>query len=366
MRILGIGNARSVIVLRWARLLAGRGHEVHLVSDRFPARPEERDGLPLHDIKELELLTRVRGVRRLRFGPALEKLARDLDVDVVHAHYLLPYGYWAALADAHPLVMSPWGTDILVDAQRGGRGRRRAAAAIRAADFLVVNSAVNERASIALGAEPTRIRKIVWYANLDRFGPERADPGFRARFGWPEDALVVLSLRYFRPDMNIDVVVRAFARVVREEPRARLVLAARSGPLREEIERLVAALGVESAVAFYEAGEAELPPLVASADVLVQMADSDSTPASLLEGMASGLPVVCGAASSLDEWVADGDGARFVRPRDEDDLVAALLEVLRDPELRRRYGERNARAVRELFVDPGPALEDVYAGLGAG
>jgi hypothetical protein len=46
--------------------------------------------------------------------------------------------------------------------------------------------------------------------------------------------------------------------------------------------------------------------------------------------------------------------------------VAALLEVLGDAQLRRRYGERNARAVRELFVDPGPALEDVYAGLAAG
>jgi glycosyltransferase involved in cell wall biosynthesis len=363
VRLLGIGNARSVIVLRWARLLADRGHDVHVVSDRFPERPEERDDLPVHDITALGLLTRVRGLRRLRFGGALEKLARDLDVDVVHAHYLLPYGYWAALADAHPLVTSPWGTDILVDAQRPGRGRRRAEAAIRAADFLVVNSAVNERASIALGADPARIRKIVWYADLDRFGREHADHGFRARFGWPEDALVILSLRYFRPDMNIDVIVRAFSRVVREEPRARLVLAARSGPLRAEIERLVTALGLESVVAFYEAGEGELPPLVASADVLVQMADSDSTPASLLEGMASALPIVCGTAPSLDEWVADGDGARFVPPRDEDALVAALLQVLRDPDLRRRYGERNAQAVRELFVEPGPALEDVYAEL---
>ena len=363
MRLLGIGNARSVIVLRWARLLAGRGHEVHVVSDRFPERPEDRDGLPFHDVSQLEALTRVRGVRRLRFGPAIERLARSLDVDVVHAHYLLPYGYWAALADAHPLVTSPWGTDILVDAQEPGRGRRRAQRAIAAADFLVVNSGVNERASIALGADPARIRKIVWYADLDRFGPERADPGFRSRFGWPDDALVVLSLRYFRPDANIDVIVRAFARVAREEPRARLVLAARSGPLRAEIERLVGALELEAVVAFYEAGEAELPPLVASADVVVQMTDSDSTPASLLEAMASARPVVCGAAPSLDEWVAEGDGARFVRPRDEEDLVTALLEVLRDPDLRRRYGERNAREVRKRYVDPGPALEDVYAEL---
>jgi glycosyltransferase involved in cell wall biosynthesis len=90
------------------------------------------------------------------------------------------------------------------------------------------------------------------------------------------------------------------------------------------------------------------------------MTDSDSTPASLLEAMASGLPAVCGSAPSLDEWVGSGEGAEIVPPRDVDALAAALGRVLGDPDLRRAYGERNRRFVHERLADPGAALEALY------
>ncbi len=358
-----MGNGRSINFLRWGRRLTERGHEVHLASDRFSDVPAELEGLEPHPIRELEPLLRVRGLRRLRFGPALGRLARDLDVDLVHAHYMLPYGYWAAKAGVHPFVLSPWGTDVLVHAQTRKRGRRWATAAIAEADYLVVNSNANEQASIALGADPNRIRRIVWYAELDRFVPEAADPGLRARFGWPDDALLVLSLRNYRPDTNLDVAVRAFAEVVKAEPRARLVLAARTGPLRAELEKLVAELGLGDVAVLHRAEWDELPALVASSDVLVSLPASDSTPASLLEAMASGLPAVCGLAPSIDEWVGQGDGAELVPARDEGAVAAALLGLLRDPDRRRAYGERNARAVRERIGDPGLALEELYREL---
>jgi glycosyltransferase involved in cell wall biosynthesis len=157
--------------------------------------------------------------------------------------------------------------------------------------------------------------------------------------------------------------VRAFARVAVEEPRARLLLAARSGPLRSQIEALVSELGLDALVSFLRVTPAELPALVASADVAVSLAASDSSPPSLLEAMASGLPLVCGVAASIDEWVASGDGAELVQPRDVDGVAAALLVLLADPELRRRYGERNARVVRDRVEAPGPALERLYREL---
>src|SRR5204863_6846512 len=112
LRILGVGDGRSIIFLRWAWRLAELGHDVHIVSDRISDRPGELDSITAHQIRDLELATRIKGVRRLRFGPAIRRLAGRLDADLVHAHYLLPYGYWAAAADVHPLVMSPWNTDI--------------------------------------------------------------------------------------------------------------------------------------------------------------------------------------------------------------------------------------------------------------
>ena len=137
--------------------------------------------------------------------------------------------------------MSPWSRDIFVDAAEPGRGRERAIAAISEADFLGEPEA-NRRASIELGADPERMREIIWYFELDRFSPDRADRDLRSRLGWPEDSLVVLSPRNYRPYTNLDVVVRAFARAVAEEPRACCSRpgAADSGLL----ERLVDELGV--------------------------------------------------------------------------------------------------------------------------
>jgi glycosyltransferase involved in cell wall biosynthesis len=79
--------------------------------------------------------------------------------------------------------------------------------------------------------------------------------------------------------------------------------------------------------------------------------------------MASGLPVVAAAAPSIDEWVGQGDGAEVVAPRDEEATAAALLRLLRDPELSERYGARNERFARERVPDPGQALEDLYREL---
>lgn len=361
LTVLGVGDGRSLNVLRWGRRLADLGHDVHLATTRMPD-VREAGGITAHDLRERDRLARVPILRRARFGRAIASLAREIGADVVHAHYLLPWGFWAAQADVHPLVMSPWSREIFVDAEHG-RGRRRAMAALTAADYLVTNSKANERVSATLGADPARMRQIVWYAELERFSPEGADPGLRARLGWPEDALVVLSLRNFRPYTNLDLVVRAFGRIVREESRLRLLMASRGGTTRDEIERLIDELGLRPLIAIERVEHADLPGVVAAADLVVTIADTDSTPASLLEAMASRLPVVAGRAPSIDEWVEQGDGAEVVACRDEDAVADAIRKLVFDPDLRRRYGERNERVVRERLAEPGPALEALYREL---
>lgn len=363
LRLLGVADGRSINVHRWARRLVARGHEVTLVSDRLPPGGKTAEGVAVHDVRALGGLTGVPGLRRGAIGPAIGKLADRLEIDLVHAHYLLPYGYWAALAGRTPLVMSPWSRDVFVDANEKRQGRRRAIRAIAASDYLVVNSEANRLASIDLGADPARITQIIWYSENDRFSPENADRGLRARLGWPDDALVVLSLRNYRPYTNLDVVLRAFARVAKDEPRARLLLAARGGPTRPELESLVDELGVRALVAFERVEWEDLPGVAAAADVAITIAGSDSTPASLLEVMASSVPVVAGRTWSIDEWIGPGEGGALVECRDEDAVTAALAELLADPELRRRYGERNERVVRERLGDPGEELESLYREL---
>jgi L-malate glycosyltransferase len=363
LRLLGVGNAQSIIFLRWAWRLAERGHEVHVVSDRITERREELEGLTVHDVRDLTWVTRVKGLRRFGFGAAVRGLAERLDIDLVHAHYLLPYGWWGAWADVHPLVMSPWNTDIYTYGRERRRGRKRVRMAIAAGDEFVVSSLANAEETIRLGAPREKVSRIVWYVDLRPFGPEHRDPGLRGRLGWPDDSLVVLSLRNYRPNTNLDVLVRAFSRVVREVPEARLILAARGGWVKEEIDALLDELALCDRVAQVFAKPDELPMYAASADVGVSIASTDATPASMVESMASRLPMVMGDAVTIDEWITPGEGGEVVDCRDDDAVAEGLLKLLRDPELRRTYGERNERVVRERLGDPGEQLEALYRRL---
>ena len=363
LRLLGIGDGRSIIFLRWAWRLAERGHEVHVASDRLSDRPGELDGIVAHDVRELGLSTRIKGVRRLVWGPAVARLAHRLDVDVVHAHYLLPYGHWAAWADVHPLVISPWNTDIFTYGRDRARGRKLVRKAIAAGDAYVVSSVANAEETVRLGAPPGSVHRIVWYVDPRPFSPAKRVPELAQRFGWPAGSPVVLSLRNFRPNTNLDVLLRAFDRVRRELPEARLVLAARGGWTRDETEALIDELGLGEAVALHFAAPDELPELCASADVGVSIASTDATPASMVESMLSGLPMVMGDAVTIDEWITQGEGGEVVPCRDENAVADALLRLLRDAGLRRAYGERNEWYARERLGDPGEQLEALYTGM---
>jgi glycosyltransferase involved in cell wall biosynthesis len=361
LRILGIGDAKSRHFARWARRLAERGHEVHVASGRVNPRGE-LEGIQVHQLQELDPLLRVPVLRRFRMVPALTRLAGRVQPDVVHSHYLLPYGYWTARAGLGPLVVSPWGKDAIVDAWQSPEAEERARVGIapdRALAY-VVNSQALEDASVRLGADRSKFHRILWHARIDNYSPEHADRARWRALGWPDDAIVCLSLRNFRPYSNLDIVLRAFAKARQDVPELRLFSSAGGGWTRTEFDRLASELGLEPYMAVQDVPATELPSVNASADFAVTLADVDSSPASLLETMASGVPLVVGRAPSMEEWIQQGEGGEIVERRDVDAVAAAIVRLARDPELRRRYGERNLREVHARFGDPTAQLEDVY------
>src|SRR3954469_26060693 len=376
LRILGIGDAKSRHFARWARRLAERGHEVHVASGRGNP-PGEVDGPQVHQFQELDPLLRVPLLRRFRMVPALTKLAGRVQPDIVHSHYLLPYGYWTARAALGPLVVSPRGKDAIVDAWQSPEAEQRARVAIapELALAYVVNSQALEDAAVELGADRAKFHRIFWHARIDGYSPEHAERGRWRALGWPDDAVVCLSLRNFRPYSNLDVVLRSFAKARREVPQLRLFSSAGGGWTRTEFDRLAAELELGPYMAVRDVPAAELPSVTASADFAVTLADVDSSPASLLETMASGVPPLLGPAPSpapgvplgvglapsLDEWIQQGEGGELVDDRhDVDAVAAAMVRLARDPELRRSYGERNLREVHARFGDPTAQLEQVY------
>jgi glycosyltransferase involved in cell wall biosynthesis len=362
LRILGVGDAKSRHFVRWAQRLAEQGHEVHIVSGRYNPRQGEHDGLVVHQLQEVDPLYRVPLLRRYRMIPALQRIAKEAKPDIVHSHYLLPYGYWTARAGLGPLVVSPWGKDALVDAWSSPKAEQRARVGIapdRALAY-VVNSQALEDASVRLGAPREKFHRIFWHARIHNYSPEKRDRSRWTELGWPDDAVVCLSLRNFRPYSNLDVVLKAFAKAHAEEPKLRLFSTAGGGWTRDEFDALAKELGIEPFMAVRDIPAPELPTINASADFAVSLADVDSSPASLLETMASGIPVIAGEAPSMGEWIQPGQGGDLLDRHDVDAVAAAMVKLARDPELRGRYGQRNFDEVHARFGDPTEQLQRVY------
>jgi glycosyltransferase involved in cell wall biosynthesis len=176
----------------------------------------------------------------------------------------------------------------------------------------------------------------------------------------------LICTRGFHPYYCVDVVVRAFARVQKVFPQARLDLVG-AGPLEKEIRALVRELkltGVEfkGVVAHDEIGR-----LYDQADIFVNASKLDNMPVSILEAFASGLPVVSTEPEGMRYLVENGRTGLLSVPGDARALAENVLRVLRDPELAEGLVS-NARRETERYSWGGVREQwmEVYRGMTSG
>jgi glycosyltransferase involved in cell wall biosynthesis len=147
--------------------------------------------------------------------------------------------------------------------------------------------------------------------------------------GWNADGYLLSVCRLSEPRKGLDRIVRAYQSLVRSYDAApRLVLAGR-GMLSEPVARLVRDAGLARLVDVKsDVRPDDLPDLYRGASVYVQASHEEGLGISVLEAMASGLPVVATATSGARETVVDGSTGWLV-PQDHE-VVATMCARLRD------------------------------------
>ncbi len=167
---------------------------------------------------------------------------------------------------------------------------------------------------------------------------------------------------------GLRTALRAFARFRANQPKSRFVIAG-EGPMREELEDLGTELGVRDAVEFRGfLSQKDLAALYRDSHIFVhpsevtQDKNQEGVPNSMLEAMATGLPVLATRHGGIPEAVTHERHGILVPERDVDALHAAMKQITADAELCYVYGQAASRQVREEFelgraID---ALEEIY------
>jgi glycosyltransferase involved in cell wall biosynthesis len=149
------------------------------------------------------------------------------------------------------------------------------------------------------------------------------------------------------PQKDFETLLGAFAEVVREEPKARLVIVG-DGPVRREVSATVDRLGLTDHVALL--GERQdVGDLLATFDAFVLSSHQEGVPMTILEAMAAGLPVIATAVGGVPSMVVDGLTGRLVPPGSPTTLRAAMSEAIRAPEQARQMGLAGRTRVEQEF-----------------
>jgi glycosyltransferase involved in cell wall biosynthesis len=206
-----------------------------------------------------------------------------------------------------------------------------------------------------VGVEADKIRQIYSGVDVERFAPSSGVVGEGAGNG---SILTIGTVGRLDPVKDHASLLQAVRKLLCRVPGLRLTIVG-DGPLRASLEALTAALGLGGRVTFTGA-RGDTPELMRSFDVFVLPSVNEGISNTILEAMATGLPVVARRVGGNPELIVDGVTGRLYDPAAPGALERALLPYLTDPALRRAHGNAGRDRVVQNF-----SLDEMVSGYAA-
>jgi len=240
-----------------------------------------------------------------------------------------------------------------------------ARAVYRRADEYVCIGRDIERETLNAGIPRERVHYVPHGVDLQRFRPATADERSQIRQaeGWPSDRSIVLFVGRLSTEKGVLDLLDAWRML--DDRRAWLVLVGPDMPAHPwdagaKARAFIEAHQLEDRVRLY-GPSTDTARLYRAADVFVQPSHFESFGISVIEAMASGVPVIASKVGGMRDFLADGENALLHEPRSAAAVAAALRRALDDAGLRSRLAAAARRTVQQQFDDE--ALFDRYAAL---
>ncbi len=347
MKILYLAGANSIHSLRWLKFFADRGHEIVWVT-LAPPLAEAADLMlrtKFYEIKPSPL-TDINGRWANLLLPfavlKLRGIIRRERPDIMHIHSAGTYGFTGTFTGFHPIMLTPWGSDILLTP----RSRKwLVKKMVMNADIFTVDGDNTTKKLIEYGARKENIHFVRFATDVQKFSPAtKTSDG---------EKLKIISLRSLEPVYNIESVLEAAKRLSETYPNKLEFILVGGGTTEKELKAYAERLGLIGTGVVRFTGRVKgdaLPDLLRASDIYVSTATSDSGLASSTgEAMATGLPVVVTDAGDNKEWIRDGENGFVIPQRDPEALTQKLAYLIEHREQLHAFGEKNRALIVEKY-----------------
>ncbi|KUK71936.1 glycosyltransferase [Methanobacterium sp. 42_16] len=310
--------------------LVKRGDEVYVLT--YP-HPDVKDLGPVK--VETAPAPNIKGLRGLFFFVSaffkLRSMIRRYQIDLIHAHFLLPPGLIGVYLGSwmgKETAVTAHGSDLMIQANNPLL-QRLIRSVLKKADYvMVVNNDLKDKV-LKMGINPEKVYVTPNAIDTERFNPQKTElpPDIKMRSDKPT-VLFVGNLVYQK---GVKYLLEA-KKLMKTDVELLIV---GDGPLRPELEKKVEDDKISDVV--FTGARRDVEDIMPSASVFVLPSISEGFPITILEAMASGLPVVATSVGGIGEVMNDMVGS-MVKPAEPLKLARALDEILQNEELRQEKG----------------------------
>lgn len=374
MKLCYIGSLEASHTRRWVRYFAEGGHEVDVVTPLpyvFAEPPSyEMENVGVHTYRhirthvgflDLWLNAAVLIPRVMQFRAWI----RRLNPDLVHVHYINEAALFALLTGFRPLVITAYGSDVLIAPRRSRVIRDMVRYVLQRADLVTCTGEYVKGTLIDLGVAPSKVDIIYMGTDVQQFRPQAVDLELREKLRLL-DSPTVISLRRLEPVYDVSTLVNAVPLVLERCPAVKFVIAG-SGSEEEKLKGMAKSLGVLDSLRFTgQITAEEVPRYLASADIYASTSLSDGgLSASTAEAMACGLPVVITDVADNRRWVQDEVTGFVVPPQDPNALATRIIHLVEHRGERERIGNNGRQVVveRDNWHTEMAKMEQIYQQL---
>lgn len=220
--------------------------------------------------------------------------------------------------------------------------------------YIAVSKDLESWLRSSVRVSPDRVSQIYNGVDFQRFQPGTVKPLALLPAHWrsQNDIVIVGTVGRLTPVKDQQLLLRAVAWVRGERPdlasALRLMLVG-DGPLLPQLENLAGELGLEDSIWF--AGDRDdVPELLSALDVFVLPSLAEGISNTILEAMASGLPVLATASGGNVELVEEGFNGSLFPVGDYRALGVLILQQLSDPDQSKALGKNAQRRVSDSFT----------------